>query len=149
MATYYNITEQEMTRFLESQGFQRIQLQGYQELVWAKRVDQGNLALSLRVCSGINPDGNSRDVGKDAIRVELHLGTMVDGKQQIRRVRAGKRVHRVLGWRKNLQQRIDKWTADHLHLCPKCGMPTTLRKGKKGEFVGCMGYPACKHTENI
>ena len=149
MAIYTNITQEEMAQFLEQQGFQVIQLQGYREMVWAKRVDQGNLELSLRVFSGINPDGNSRGVGEDAIRVELHLRTIVNGQPQIRRVRAAKRVHRVQGWQKNLQSRIDKWASDHLHLCPKCGMPTTIRKGSKGEFIGCMGYPNCKYTENV
>ena len=33
--------------------------------------------------------------------------------------------------------------------CPKCGAPLKKRNGKFGEFWGCMGYPACRHTENI
>ena len=33
--------------------------------------------------------------------------------------------------------------------CPRCGKPLTLRKGKKGKFLGCSGYPECPHTENL
>ena len=30
--------------------------------------------------------------------------------------------------------------------CPICGQPMTRRKGKKGYFWGCSGYPDCKQT---
>jgi len=33
--------------------------------------------------------------------------------------------------------------------CPKCGKPMRLRGGSKGKFLGCAGYPECKHTENV
>ncbi len=32
--------------------------------------------------------------------------------------------------------------------CPKCGKPLVVRKSIYGEFIGCSGYPACRHTEN-
>lgn len=31
--------------------------------------------------------------------------------------------------------------------CPDCGKPMKLRPGKRGDWWGCSGYPACKHTE--
>ena len=31
-----------------------------------------------------------------------------------------------------------------LPICPNCGKPMRLRKGKFGEFWGCAGYPDCK-----
>ena len=31
--------------------------------------------------------------------------------------------------------------------CPECGKELLLRKGPRGSFVGCSGYPKCKHTE--
>lgn len=31
--------------------------------------------------------------------------------------------------------------------CPKCGSPLVLRKGKYGEFVGCLNYPKCHYIE--
>lgn len=33
--------------------------------------------------------------------------------------------------------------------CPKCGAALIKRKGKKGDFWGCRGYPACTYVENI
>ncbi|MBS3169652.1 DNA topoisomerase I [Candidatus Woesearchaeota archaeon] len=33
--------------------------------------------------------------------------------------------------------------------CPKCGKALVLRKSFYGEFYGCSGYPACRHTENF
>ena len=32
--------------------------------------------------------------------------------------------------------------------CPQCGKPLRDRKGAKGPFVGCSGYPECKFTRN-
>lgn len=34
-------------------------------------------------------------------------------------------------------------------VCPDCGKPLVVRKGKYGEFLGCSGYPKCKHMEKI
>lgn len=34
-------------------------------------------------------------------------------------------------------------------ICPLCGKPLEYRYGRKGKFIGCSGYPSCKHTENI
>lgn len=31
--------------------------------------------------------------------------------------------------------------------CPKCGRPLLFRYGRFGKFVGCSGFPACRHTE--
>jgi DNA topoisomerase-1 len=33
--------------------------------------------------------------------------------------------------------------------CPLCGKPMSLRQGRFGKFLGCTGYPECKHTINI
>ena len=33
--------------------------------------------------------------------------------------------------------------------CPLCGKPMSLRKGRYGQFLGCTGYPECKHTINV
>jgi len=33
--------------------------------------------------------------------------------------------------------------------CPKCKQLMKLRKGRFGEFWGCMGYPECRYTENF
>jgi DNA topoisomerase-1 len=31
--------------------------------------------------------------------------------------------------------------------CEDCGKPMVLRDGKRGPFLGCSGYPKCRHTE--
>ena len=151
MANYTNITAKDMELFLEAQGFRPLTLPGTVELVWGKRCDQtnpkdgSNIPLSLRVYSGIDPSGNSREVGADAIRVNLFVG-LPDGK--IAKVCGSKRVHRVINWQKNLQARLDCWK-DDLYACPECGKPLVVRKGKNGDFRGCTGYPTCRHSENI
>lgn len=33
--------------------------------------------------------------------------------------------------------------------CPLCGKPMTARDGRFGKFLGCAGYPECKHTINV
>ncbi len=33
--------------------------------------------------------------------------------------------------------------------CPKCGKPLVARQGKRGRFVGCSGFPKCRHTEPV
>lgn len=33
--------------------------------------------------------------------------------------------------------------------CPLCGARLVQRSGKFGDFVGCSGYPDCRHTEAI
>ena len=34
-------------------------------------------------------------------------------------------------------------------LCPKCNKPLVKRKGPRGEFLGCSGFPRCRHTSPI
>jgi len=33
--------------------------------------------------------------------------------------------------------------------CPLCGKPMAVKNGRFGTFLGCSGYPECKHTINI
>jgi len=144
MAQYINISIEEMNEFLISQGFVRVHPEKTVEAVYGKRVEQDNLQLTLRVYTGINPDGNSREVGKDAIRVNLFIRGS-DG--VIVKLGGSKRVHRVVNWRKNLQSRLDDWLAYMpKHKCSKCGMPMVPRKGKNGNFLGCAAYPTCFNT---
>jgi hypothetical protein len=150
MATnYYNISIEEMTAFLTPLGFLQIELNdGTTEAVFGKRVDQDNLPLSLRIYTGIAKSGESRDKGKDAIRVVLF------GKFNDKPVMLGgsKRVHRVENWQKNLKARIDGWL-DYMpkHKCPKCQSPLLVRenKQKKSKFLGCANYPTCNYTQNV
>lgn len=147
MANFVNVTKEEMQLHLEPQGFKEIKIPGTVEAVFAKRVDHDGMSLSLRVYTGINPNGHSRDVGKDAIRLELFYR---DEHGQITRAGHGcKRVHRVVNWKKNLQARLDDWESLLGPSCGSCGRPMTERKGKNGSFYGCSGYPACRVTQSI
>ncbi len=33
--------------------------------------------------------------------------------------------------------------------CDECGKPMLIRTGKRGPFLGCSGYPKCKHTAEV
>lgn len=146
MATYVNVTQQEMENHLFPQEFTPLSLPGTVELVYSKRVDRDGMMLSLRVFTGINPGGNSRKVGEDAIRVQI---VWRQGDGTVRIVGGSRRVHRVKGWRKNLQNRIDSWQEQLGPSCPECSAPMVERKGRKGVFWGCSRWPDCKRTMNI
>ena len=148
MATYQNITAEEMADFLTEKGFLPLTLEGTTELVFGRRCDKGNHKLSLRVYTGILPEGDSRAVGEDAIRVTLFI--MVNGKPV--KLAGSKRVHRVQGWKANLQKRLDNWQIPTIELCRKCGMPMAIRETKKKpvrRFLGCTRWPDCKETRSI
>jgi len=146
MAHYKNITAQEMEEFLSSQGFQLMTLPNVVEIVYGKVCRRHDMMYSIRIYTGINPDGNSRDVGRDAIRVEINWK---DPTGTVRRCGGSKRVHRVQGWRKNLQNRLDHW---YQALGPQChcGAPMVLRTQRKSKhkFWGCSTYPQCKETKS-
>lgn len=38
---------------------------------------------------------------------------------------------------------------DENRKCPRCGSNLVKRRGSRGEFYGCSGYPKCKFTQNI
>jgi len=33
--------------------------------------------------------------------------------------------------------------------CSDCGQTLVIRSGRRGKFLGCSGYPKCRHTENL
>jgi DNA topoisomerase I len=33
--------------------------------------------------------------------------------------------------------------------CPDCGKPLVARRGRYGPFLGCSGYPACRHIQKV
>ncbi len=43
-------------------------------------------------------------------------------------------------------QKIAKPTGE---LCPLCGEPLVIRKGRFGEFIACSAYPKCKYTRPL
>ena len=43
---------------------------------------------------------------------------------------------------------LDAWPGiPIIRTCPECGESMAERSGKYGKFLGCSGYPGCKHTE--
>jgi uncharacterized protein YjbJ (UPF0337 family) len=139
MAHYTNITALEMDSFLQNLGFKPVEVEGTKESVYGKIIRP---KTCLRVYTGI-ADGNSREVGKDAIRCTVF--TKADG--EIKKLGGDKRVHRVEGWRDNLKSRIEDVTEKFSEevTCPDCGAPMALREAArtKRKFWGCTRYPAC------
>jgi len=33
--------------------------------------------------------------------------------------------------------------------CPECGSKLLIREGRSGKFLGCSGYPKCRHTDEV
>ena len=33
--------------------------------------------------------------------------------------------------------------------CEECGKPMKMRKGARGAFLGCSGYPKCRSTQQV
>lgn len=143
MAKATEITRDEMHDFLTRRGFTPLSLAGVKELVYGRIVAHN---LSLRVYTSIVGD-SSRSVGKDAIRTVLVTRVYpvrTDAEDIIKLVGSDRRVHRVEGWRSNLQDRLDRWQEQVGPVCPKCGRMTVKRQSARGPFWGCCAYPVCK-----
>ena len=59
-----------------------------------------------------------------------------------------KRFHNTL----ELAKKQKRWTPDPVptgESCPKCGSALHRRWSKNGWFIGCSGYPKCKHTQSL
>ena len=49
---------------------------------------------------------------------------------------------------KNAFDNMEKTPAKETgEICPECGSPLVIRKGKYGEFVACSNYPTCKYIQ--
>jgi restriction system protein len=44
---------------------------------------------------------------------------------------------------------INSETIRNQGTCSKCGSPMVLKKGKRGEFLGCSSFPKCRYTKNV
>jgi hypothetical protein len=139
-ARFYAISRDEIHEFLTSLGFQPLFLKGVVERVYAKIVRVGDHRLSLRVFTAINPNGESRGKGTDAIRVQLFHKFQNGDKEQIVPVGRPQKCLRVTSWRENLAKAIQRHDdPDLFRLCPACGRPMVLRHNHStgGEFWGC------------
>lgn len=141
MATAVTISRSEIHDFLTERNFREIQIPGTHEMVMSRFVGPD---LCLRVYTSV-VDDSSRGTGEDAIRTVL----VVRSQDQVRIIGADKRVHRVAGWRANLQNRLDNWAEQLGPTCPVCGKPTVKRRSKRGPFWGCSDYPNCRSIQPI
>jgi hypothetical protein len=138
----------EMESLLAHWGFRRITIEGTKELVWAKTRPEWK--IQLRIFSGINPTGESRGCGEDAIRVEVYW---VRSNGNPMRIGGSKRVNRTQGWRDNLKSRIKGWRdclgpKGEIVKCPLCGAPMVLREIKNGKNTGRNFYGCVFFREN-
>jgi hypothetical protein len=138
----------EIEQLLENRGFMELDVDGTEERVFGKRVDNfldSPEPLTLRVYTSVDSrTGRLRDKGSDAIRVALFAKGR-DGRAVM--VGAQKRVNRVQNWKNNLRSRLDQ--ASEM-VGPRCrdGHLMALRNGSNGKFWGCSRYPKCKNTKS-
>jgi ssDNA-binding Zn-finger/Zn-ribbon topoisomerase 1 len=39
--------------------------------------------------------------------------------------------------------------ARRVRTCPDCGRAMAVRRGPRGDFLGCVGFPDCRRTAEI
>jgi hypothetical protein len=141
-------------------GFTQRQPERTRELCWERRVVTNGepTPYAIRVYSTLEPTGECREIGSDAIRVCL-----VDQEDPSREriLEVEKKVLRTKSAMINLRARARElygYVNTSAHRCPVCGrlmvVRTTKRTVAKPEvrsFFGCMGFSheACKHTSNV
>ena len=133
---FYNISREEMNEFLEPQGFQKMILPGVVELVYGKIVYHGSHRLSMRIYTAINPTGESREKGSDAIRLQMYW--LYDGNPIP--VGCPQKCLRVPNWRANMKAAIERCVSnDKYAACPVCSSPMAIRHRRTDnqEFWAC------------
>jgi hypothetical protein len=163
--TYVNVTESDFRAKLESvMGFEQARIQGVRELVFERPVVvQGqNIGYKVRVYSSV-AYGETRDVGEDAIRIQL-IDESTDRPVKVhgekRDHKAGKYIKRTAPNGISEDKRVDAllervrkrcrefYGFAQKNICPKCDTIMAHRTGKFGEFKSCTSRE-CKHTENM
>jgi hypothetical protein len=87
----------------------------------------GGHPLSLRCYTAVNPNGESREKGTDAIRLQLFM-RIEDGIVPVGRPQ---KCLRVESRRVNLRKAIERVAEpNNFRLCPACGNPQVLRQNK-------------------
>lgn len=135
-AHYYSITRDEIDEHLSGLGFVPLKLHGVVELVYGRIIRIAGHHLSLRCYTAINPNGESREKGTDAIRLQLFM-RVEDGIVPVGRPQ---KCLRVESWRENVRKAIER-AADpnNFRICPACGSPQVVRQNRSSgdEFWGC------------
>ena len=74
-------------------------------------------------------------------------------KHQLDEIESGKvdHVDMLKKFYPGFKKELDKAYLGHgATMCSKCGSPMSVRTTKTGDkFLGCSGYPKCKHTINL
>jgi hypothetical protein len=131
--SFYSINQSEMCEFLD--GFSLMELPRTVELVYGKIFHISGHTISLRIYTAINPNGESRKIGTDCIRIQTYwkyCGEVVP-------VGIFQRCLRVPTWRKNLERAISL-SISSIKSCKVCGSPMILRDGGVKDFWGCSTY---------
>jgi len=101
---------------------------------------------------------HATDLGKKITDELLQFFTFMDYdytakmEQQLDEVESGKvnHVDMLKKFYPEFKKELDKAYVGHgATMCPKCGSPMSVRTSKTGKFLGCSGYPKCKHTVNL
>ena len=152
MASFEKISSEQMDNFMEVLGFSELSIKertgNLRRTVKEKVYEKDFGAGKIRIYSSI-AGVESRDVGKDAIRVQY----WVDGVK----VYGATRVHRVKNWRNNVLNRIysleDMVSKGSLRKVPKdsSGSPMVVRKARRGgkKFWGSSDYPRNNETRRF
>jgi hypothetical protein len=138
-AHFCPISRDEIHEFFTALGFVPLSLTGVVELVYGRIVHVGGHRLSLRCYTAVNPNGESREKGTDAIRLQLFHRFQ----EHIVPVGRPLKCLRVVSWRDNLRKAIVRVTdPEHFRQCPACGNPMVLRRNKSTgeEFWGCSTF---------
>jgi len=163
-ATYVNVTESNFRNMLEgAMGFKQIHRQGTTELLFERTVvrDGESIGYKVRVLSSV-AYGATRDVGEDAIRVQL-INESTDRPVKVhgekRNNKAGKRINRTAPTNLPENERVDAlldrvrdrcrefYKFARKNICPECGTIMAHRTGKFGDFKSCTSRE-CTHTES-
>lgn len=150
---YTNITVDEFETFLDSIAqFEQDDDADANEAVYTISLPHDE--LEVRIFSTINPDGNARNCGNDAIRtVVWHTEDEVPVGGREKTLRIAPTDSNPEGWKANLRPKIEdlvlNWREYYGGSCPRCGATLALRDGSYGEFLGCTNYPDCDHTEDV
>ena len=147
---YVAVTRDRFEAEMNDMGFTHINIPGTAEMVFERDIPKNDFAV--RIYSTIMPRTRlSRDVGKDAIRIQLF------NKVKDRPIKSEGRVNRT-GTEDGVMERTRQrardawaWATKAEHQCDSdgCGGLMTKRTGKNGEFLGCSNYPECKNTAQV
>jgi hypothetical protein len=155
MATYVEISRQDMLEFLQSLAFKpldptriynALMRPEQREVVYGRLENAGKMQVTIRVFTSLPAVEGApvRKKGADAIRV-LVVGRDFQGK--VHPVSKPRRVFRVEGWKKNLQAAIDGWPNQIKYRCFQCSSPMTFHEMNKRLY--CSFCAAEKAQERV